>query len=134
MLWPTLGPLSDDSFPLSTYPMFAAHRGQPILHKLVGIDPRGERRSVPPRLLGTSEVLQAKALIDAAARNKRKRMRLCKSVAERAARDSEYSDVTELQLLRLRYDPIEYFVQGPEPIERRVLARCNVPHEGRAQR
>jgi hypothetical protein len=133
LLWPAFGPLSRDSFPLSTYPMFAAHRGQPALNKLVGVDASGAERAIPPRLLGSSEVLQAKALIDAAARNKQKRARLCEAVAERVLHDSNFDAVSELLLLRLRYDPVAYFERGPTPVERRVLGRCQVPRAGAAQ-
>lgn len=126
MSWPVFGPLEADSFPLSTFPMFAKPRGQPSFHQLVGFDAEGKRVAIAPELLGTSEVLQAKTLIDEAARSKRRREALCARVAERLNQSPKHADVERLELVRLRFDPVRYFVEGPEPLAQRTLHTCRL--------
>ncbi len=128
MLWPVFGPLEADSFPLSTFPMFARHRGQPRMHQLLGVTKGGARRHLEPKHLGTSEVLQAKALIDRAARSPQRRKALCRQVAARVSRDADYDDVVRLELQRVRFDPVAYFTSGPEPVEQKRLATCRLEH------
>lgn len=130
-LWPAFGDPRDDSFPLSTYPMFTERRGKPTLHQIVATDESGQLVRVPPRYLGSSEVLQAKALLDSAARGgPRKRRAFCEAVAERIRARGEHRSWQELSMVRLRFDPIAYFTTGPEPLEREVLTRCRVGSEG----
>lgn len=129
MSWPMFGPLEADSFPLSTFPMFAKTRGQPSFHQLVGIDATEKRVTIPPELLGTSEVLQAKALLAAAAKSQRRRAALCAEVAERTREDRRYAGVERLELVRVRFDPVRYFVEGPEPLAQHTLHRCSVRSE-----
>ncbi len=128
MLWPAFGPLEADSFPLSTFPMFARHRGQPRMHQLLGITKDGARRHLEPKHLGTSEVLQAKALIDRAARSSQRRRALCRQVAARVSSDADYDDVVRLELRSVRFDPVKYFTSGPEPVEQKRLATCRLEH------
>lgn len=113
-----------DSFPLSTYPMFAQHRGQPEMVKLVAITAEGPV-SVRPGLLGTGEVLQAKVLLDQVARKGREaRNRFCTSTAARLADLPETLSWQELQLVRAKFDPIQYFHNDGQPISAKRLARC----------
>ncbi len=115
-----------DSFPLSTYPMFAVPRGNPELVKLVAVTSTGERVSVPPHLLGTNEVLQAKVQLNQAAQKGAKaRRRYCETVAARVSRDSSLK-WQELELSRSRFEPIGYFENGKKPLTVDVLARCKV--------
>lgn len=126
VVFPTCTALPD-SFPLSTYPMFARPRGQPEIVQLIAVTRAGERLSVPPALLGTSEVLQAKVLLEKTARGgKKRRLRLCREVAARAAKDGEASDWVRLELVRARFDPITYFTQARRAISRKRLAHCDV--------
>lgn len=134
MLWPAFGDLSDDSFPLSTYPMFSSERGKPVMHKLVGFDSDGTSYRIEPELLGTSEVLQAKQLIDRVARKKKRaRARFCAEVLGRARESSDHPNIERIEMLRVRFDPLTYFVDGPEPIESKRLARCG-KNERRSKR
>jgi hypothetical protein len=115
-----------DSFPLSTYPMFAKHRGQPEIVKFVAVTDRGEV-AVPPDVLGTGEVLQAKALLGQVARKSAKqRLAFCKQTANRAAPTPLAANWQELRLLQVRYDPIGYFEGGGAPLSERELTRCRV--------
>lgn len=113
-----------DSFPLSTYPMFAQHRGQPKMVKLVALTPRGEE-PVRPELLGTGEVLQAKVLLEQiAVKSEAQREKFCVKTATRLAELPESADWSKLLLVRVKYDPIDYFYNGAEPVSRKVLTRC----------
>ena len=123
----TLSPLAlnqPDSFPLSTYPMFAKPRGNPELVKLVAVTSTGEQISVPPHLLGTNEVLQAKSQLNQIAHkgNKAKR-RYCEGVAARVRQEPNLH-WQELQLQRAHFNPIEYFENAGKPLDLEVLTSC----------
>jgi len=125
VLVPTLFGLPD-SFPLSTYPMFAKHRGQPTMVKLLASSATGSV-PVPPDLLGTGEVLQAKVLLERiAARPAPKRQQFCEQTARRLARLPQAAGWQTLQLVRVKFDPIEYFYNAARPLSRKVVAQCSV--------
>ena len=72
LLGATLSPLArhpdDDSFPLSTYPMFSHERPRELVmvHAL-GLDAQGERMPLPPMIsAGNREVLQSMATLQQA--------------------------------------------------------------------
>jgi hypothetical protein len=136
VLSPLIGP-DGDSFPISSYPMFARPRGQPTLYALTARSADGSARRVPPSALGSSEVLQAKVLIQRSVEQGPAAMRaLCRDVAARVAAGAE-ADLRSIEIVRRRYDPIGYFVSGPTPIEEQRLARCAVPRgrdAGKSQR
>jgi hypothetical protein len=115
-----------DSFPLSTYPMFAKHRGQPRMVKLVAVTDDGQV-AVPPDMLGTREVLQAKVLLDRVARGgARQRANFCRQTAARLATRSEAATWNQLRLTEVRFDPIRYFYNGAQPESEKVLTTCPV--------
>jgi hypothetical protein len=117
---------SSDSFPLSTYPMFAQHRGQPKMVKLVAITSEGQV-PVRPELLGTGEVLQAKVLLEQlAVQSEAKREKFCARTATRLAELPEAANWRQLELVRVKYDPIEYFYNGAKPVSEKVLTRCSL--------
>jgi hypothetical protein len=123
-----LASMHDDSFPLSSYPMFARPRGQPTLYAVVARAGDGSERRLAPSWLGSSEVLQAKVLIQRSVERGPEATRaLCRSVAERIAAAPGASDLRSVEIVRRRYDPIAYFVSGPEPLEQQRLERCPVP-------
>jgi hypothetical protein len=120
--------MQDDSFPLSSYPMFARPRGQPTLYAVVARSGDGSERRLAPSWLGSSEVLQAKVLIQRSVERGPEATRaLCRSVAERIAAAPGTSDLRSVEIVRRRYDPVAYFVSGPEPLEQQRLERCPVP-------
>lgn len=129
--WPAFGELDDDSFPLSNYPMFAAERGQPVMTQIVGFDHAGQVQRLSPELLGSSEVLQAKALVERAANGGAKsRKTFCDSVARRvhdAQLDTPVNGrIVRLELAKARFDPVTYFTVAAEPLERVTLHGCTV--------
>ena len=70
MLTPVLSDPPRDSYPLSTYPMFAAVRETEVsVPHAVMIDADGDESFVPPVLVANDEVLQAQATIRQALRH-----------------------------------------------------------------
>jgi hypothetical protein len=124
--WPVFG--ADDSFPLSTYPMFAERRGQPSLDIVVGVDARGHTSPIPPKLVANGETLQAAAAIQRAVHSRRSaRQKFCRRIAERVAREPEWSEIESIELRTVRFDPVRYFTASTEPVETRTRGHCRVP-------
>jgi hypothetical protein len=127
-LWPLLRSPYDDSFPLSTYPMFASRR--PTLQTYsyaLGETSTGKRRTLEPSVVGTNEVLQALTIIErAVAGRKGEVAELCDSIAARVAADEEFRDVVAIRIVTGTHDAVEYLARGRigTEIER---ARCPVP-------
>jgi hypothetical protein len=114
-----------DSFPLSTYPMFAQPRGQPTLYSVVAIEADGREARLPPSLIGTKEVLQAKVLIErSVAAGPEAMAQLCAEAAVRVAAAPEFSDARSIAIVQRRYDPIDYFVKGPTPLAEQRVFEC----------
>lgn len=131
VLWPLGWPSGRDSFPLSSYPMFAHGRRSAELRATyaVATDERGERRYVPPALVANREVLQARAVLDRAARGgKRGAATLCAEIAGRIAAGgggAAFASAVAVQILRGKHDAGVYFETGALAREK-VLARCPV--------
>ena len=87
-LWPLLGNPRDDSFPLSTYPMFAWKRPTKMsMSYPIGETASGERRYLVPRVIGSGEVLQARAIVERAVGKGGKELAaFCQKVAANVAR------------------------------------------------
>jgi hypothetical protein len=126
----TLSPLvrspDGDSFPLSTYPMFATSR--PVVQTLdyaLGETATGERRVLDPSVVGTGEVLQAEEVITRAiVAGPAESARLCGAIAARVA--TSYPEVVTVRLVTGTHDAIEYLVHGRLGREG-DRARCAVP-------
>ena len=116
-----------DSYPLSTYPMFAAKRHAPRVYVMEGVSESGARQRIAPRLIATDEVMQAAATVKRAVLAGEPRMSaLCSSVAARVATQTELASVRALELTSAEYEPVSYFVSGPAPRNRIVHHRCAV--------
>jgi hypothetical protein len=144
VLWPLC--TGRDSFPLSNYPMFSHPRGQPVLFSVVATSAAGNEWNVPSALVGSDEVLQTKALIQRAVDGGQAAMaRLCEDVASRLtvealgtrdrARQPDAPAGSEpplfVDIVSRRYDPVQYFVAGPSPIEEKRLYRCDIADPAR---
>ncbi len=115
-----------DSFPTSSYPMFARDRArEATVAHVVAISDDGRHRPIPPPLVANDEVLQAAATIHAALR-RNKAMKLCLDVAERVALDPDWTEFTWLEVTRDRYDVITYFEGETKPKGRDIRARCRI--------
>jgi hypothetical protein len=121
---------SKDSYPLSTYPMFAAKRSNPRLYVAEGVTADGSRARLAPALLGTDEVMQAAVLVRRAVQASEQRaQQLCEDIAERVRRDG-LASVRFIELTSAEYEPVAYFVSRAEPQNRVLHGRCPV-HEPR---
>jgi hypothetical protein len=117
----------DDSYPLSTYPMFARARGKPWLSIAEGVDASGQAVRLAPATVANDEVMQAAASVRrAVAAGPVASAELCRSIAERVAQDAAYASVRDVRIVSARFDPLRYFTSGPVPEERSEHVRCAV--------
>ena len=124
---PALKHPRDDSYPLSTYPMFAQKRDRPLFYFVEGVDKRRRRTRLPPELVANAEVMQAASRVRRAVNAGPEAMvRFCNEVASRVAASKEQRRIVELAIVGARYDPIAYFTVGPDPVERTVQHTCKV--------
>lgn len=120
-----------DSFPWSTFPMFA--HGRPdavtVVDRFVAVAADKSSERVPPRLVANDEVLQAAATLRYAIRRGKKATRaLCRQVARRVADEPAFAGAVTLELVTVQYDALRYFAGDQEPLAKpRVRARCKVP-------
>lgn len=122
-------PARDDSFPLSTYPMFAFSRPlKQTFEYAVGYTDAGERRTIRPRHVANAEVMQA-IMTFASAVRRRAVPELCDRIAARVAADPALADVTTVQIVRGTHDALAFLVHGERGPERQ-LATCAVPRPG----
>ena len=131
VLSPLCQPPGADSFPISSYPMFAVGRAHAItdVHHLLALDAAGDPRPIPPRLIANDEVLQADVSLRRAVRGGRStRNALCRRVAMRISGDPAWRDVVRLELRSDRYDALRYFAGDTAPLKSRLQARCAVKH------
>ena len=126
-LWPlALDPI-EDSFPLSTYPMFAWKRPtQQTYRYALGETAQRERRTLRPALVGTGEVLRAIRVFDRAmSRGRAEVVKLCDAIAARVARDETFADVVAVRIVTGTHDAVEYLAR--DTIGREVEhVRCAV--------
>ena len=109
-----------DSYPLSTYPMFAGDRDR--VASVSTVVAEGERLSSQV-IGGTDEpMLAAESVVDAIRADAT--AALCAEVAARAA--SDHPGAT-LEVVTERYDTLAWFDDQRTPIERTVWATCEVP-------
>jgi hypothetical protein len=123
---PGFGDPNWDSFPLSTYPMFARPRSRPLLYFAEGASRDGARHRLPPSFVANDEVMQATASVRRAVSAGPDAMQaLCRQIAERVASRGDDA-IVEVRLSSARFDPVRYFSHGPEPVERTTHQRCDV--------
>ncbi|MBA3817515.1 MAG: hypothetical protein H0X17_01365 [Deltaproteobacteria bacterium] len=131
LLGATLSPLhrkpADDGYPLSTYPMFAWKRPTQLrMSYALGVTPAG-RRYIPPLLVGSFEVLEARATIDGAvSRGGRELSELCHRIAGNVRQRADFAEVTAIRIVTGTHEAIDFLVRGVigREIER---TRCEVP-------
>ena len=129
---PVLRDPNDDSFPLSTYPMFAWKRSTTInMEYIVGFTAKGERWHPPPRAQGSGEPMQTKRILErAAAGGKTGMMTLCQSTAARVHRWRK--DIVYLAMMRGTHEAVDYLIYDKRGKETE-LVKCIVPgHEAEA--
>jgi hypothetical protein len=127
----TLSPLLrdpiDDGYPLSTYPMFAWKRPTKLsMSYPIGETATGARRYLVPRVIGSGEVLQARAIVErAVTKGGGELKKFCETVAGRIARAPRFADVMRIRVLSGTHESIDFLVDGKlgSEIER---TRCEV--------
>jgi hypothetical protein len=124
---PGFGAPDDDSYPLSTYPMFARARDKPWLSIAEGVDDGEHAVRLSPATIANDEVMQAAATVRrAVAAGPAALAALCDTIATRVADDSSYLRVRAVRIVSARFDPVRYFTDGPTPEERNEHFRCPV--------
>jgi hypothetical protein len=114
----TLSPLArdpeDDGYPLSTYPMFAWKRPTKLtMSYAIGETSDGKRHYLAPRILGSGEVLQARAIVERAVRSGGAELaKFCEKVAKNVAELDRFDDVTRIRILSGTHDSIDFLVRG----------------------
>jgi hypothetical protein len=129
--YPALLDPSEDSFPLSTYPMFSRPKPRTTsVTAAVAVGSGGFERPIPPGYVANSEAMQALQTIRKSVRAGRESAReLCRAIAGRivAAGDDDFRPAAEVVLVTTRVDSIKYLGGDRTPIGRRVHARCELP-------
>src|SRR5262245_1374867 len=111
-----LGAMDRDSFPISSYPMFARPRVLPDLFAVVARTADGMEVRLAASVVASSEPLQIKVVIQRSVEQGPEAMlALCRGVAARVAGGPDA--LRSVEIVRRRFDPIAYFERGPEPIE-----------------
>ena len=126
-LAPLLRDAGQDSFPFSTYPMFARTIDKRWLLFAEGVGKREPVR-LGPELVANDEPMQAMHTLKLAARQGGPALeRLCARIAERVAASGSLGSVTRVRVVRALFDPIVYFevLAAPEQLE--ILQECRVP-------
>lgn len=124
---PVLRDAEDDSYPLSTYPMFARVLTKPRLTYAEGVSRDGQGTRLPPRIVGSDEPMQAMRTLKLTADGGRRSLkRLCAAMAERVAAEPAYAQLRVVRIVRAQFDPVRYFEAGPTPENSEKLAQCSV--------
>jgi hypothetical protein len=123
---PLFGAFPGDSFPVSTYPMFASARStEVVMPHAIAITTSGEERRVRPREVANDEVIQAFETIRQAIRQGQEAIdQLCGHIARNVA---HHGDVVMVQIVTSHYDGLEYFAGDKQPKGRWVEGECAVP-------
>jgi hypothetical protein len=115
-------PIAGDSFPLSTYPMFAFERRlRETFTYAVGRTASGERRTIEPGHVANHEVMQAYMEL-----TRTPPRTLCPRIAARVAADEDLRDVVTIEMVRATHDAVALLVRGERGAEK-VLHSCEVP-------
>jgi hypothetical protein len=125
-----------DSFPLSTYPMFSYDRGRVAsVTVALALGPDGYEAAIPPGFIATSETMQAMKTLAKSVRQGGERAReLCAAIAQRVASspDPEFAPARSVAFVRVSYDSIDYLAGKRTPLSREVHEQCRVPRAGTA--
>jgi hypothetical protein len=126
-LWPVTRRPVADSFPLSTYPMFAFERPTKLtMSYAVGITQRGDRRFLSPAIIGSPEALQALAIIERGLAGKpAERMALCTEIADSVRGYPALDDIVTIAIVTGSHDALDFLLRDRVGTERERV-RCQV--------
>jgi hypothetical protein len=124
---PLLRDARHDSYPFSTYPMFARILQRPQLTFAQGLRRSGPAVRLPPELVANDEPMQAmRTLKLTASAGPDALARLCATIAERASLQPRFADVRRVRIARARFDPLRYFENDAPAPESETLVECRV--------
>lgn len=124
---PGFGPPGADSYPISTYPMFARPKAKTLLSFAEGVDALDRPTRLPPELVANDEPMQAAHTVRLAIRGgPERREQLCQRIAERVAQNPELAAVVRVRLVQGRFDSVGYFLGQSEPEHRAIHRECLV--------
>jgi hypothetical protein len=119
-------PFADDSYPFSTYPMFARTMTKRVIVFAEGTGTPSPKR-LGPEFVANDEPMQAQRTLSNAAKAGAPALRaLCARIAERVAGSTELKEIRRVRIVRAVFNPVRYFEVGAEPEEREVLNQCRV--------
>ena len=131
--WPATRDLRADSFPLSTYPMFARPKARVAeVTSALAVAAGGASTPVPPSYIANAETMQAIATLRAAvAAGSDASLALCRAIASRlpGAGAQELRAAIRVEIVSGRVDTIDYLGGRAMPHSRRLHARCDVKRE-----
>ncbi|MCB1005813.1 MAG: hypothetical protein KDB35_16640 [Acidimicrobiales bacterium] len=122
--------LDRDSFPLSTYPMYARARPAEVtLPAAVAVDGEGDVHRLSLELVGGNDdpLIVAAELRDAIAGGRADRT--CAAVASRVEAAGDTVDghrPVAIEVVTERYDTVDRVLDEADPVARRVHARCPI--------
>ena len=124
---PVLRGAADDSYPLSTYPMFARVLDKPRLTVAEGITKTGGTVRLPPEMVANDEPMQAMRTLRLSGNgDPRERKALCRQIASRVAAEPDFSEVMQVRIVRAQFEPLRYFEGAAEPERAERLVQCPV--------
>lgn len=124
---PLLRDARHDSFPFSTYPMFARVLTRPLLTYAEGLTRSGRAVRLPPELVANDEPMQAMRTLKLTAKEGEQALeQLCGAIAERTARSPAHRQVLRVRIARASFDPLRYFETDAPAPEQESLVECRV--------
>ena len=125
---PAFGDAGADSYPFSTYPMFARPKAKTVIPFAEGIDAAGRATRLGPELVANGEVMQAAHTLHRAMRAGQERLeQLCTRIAEAVAAESRLASVVRVRIAEGTFDSVGYFLGASEPETRTIHLECDVP-------
>lgn len=129
---PAFGDPAADSYPLSTYPMFARPKAKTSIAFAEGIDDKGHATRLGPELVANGEVMQAAHALHRAIRGGQERLaQVCTRIAGGVVSDSRLVSIVRIRLAEGQFDSVGYFIGASEPESRTIHFECDVPRGGR---
>ncbi len=119
---------NQDSFPLSTQPMYATARdGVEWLPSARGVNGRtGDQTRLSMAIVAdTDDPLIAKSRLEQGIRSDGASS-LCDRIAERVAVDADLRGFDLVEIISEQFDLVDFVANGAEPLDLRVHARCLV--------
>jgi hypothetical protein len=133
MLAPAFWEPTDDSFPLSTFPMFARERSRSeAITSAVLLSADGSELPVPASYVANVEPMQAIATLSKTVAQGRKATRaLCEGIARRvvASGDSKLTAAERVLIVTRSVDAIDFLAGRSKPGGGKVHVRCKLHPE-----